>query len=82
MARSAPGPRKKRFPEAELLDRLRLYEAALRSYGADIDTINGTSRETKPDLNTDANHAKVEDTAHGYPSLSNDVCFRVFFLVS
>ncbi|KAJ9143455.1 Zn2/Cys6 DNA-binding protein [Pleurostoma richardsiae] len=32
-------PRKKRFPEAELLSRLRKYEAALRTYGADLDAI-------------------------------------------
>lgn len=37
-----PKPRKKRFPEAELLARLRRYETALKEYGADIDSINGT----------------------------------------
>ncbi|KAG9234141.1 fungal-specific transcription factor domain-containing protein [Amylocarpus encephaloides] len=35
-----PKRRKKRFPEAELLARLRRYEAHLRNYGADIDAIN------------------------------------------
>jgi hypothetical protein len=35
-----PRKRKKRFPEAELLARLRRYERHLRSYGADIDAIN------------------------------------------
>jgi hypothetical protein len=35
-----PRRRKKRFPEAELLARLRKYEDHLRSYGADIDAIN------------------------------------------
>lgn len=35
----ASHPRKKRFPEAELLRRLRKYEAALTAYGADIDAI-------------------------------------------
>ncbi len=37
--------RKKRFPEAELLARLRRYENHLRAYGADIDAINN---ETAP----------------------------------
>ncbi|RDL29801.1 Uncharacterized protein BP5553_10666 [Venustampulla echinocandica] len=32
--------RKKRFPEAELLARIRRYEDQLRKYGADIDAIN------------------------------------------
>ena len=32
--------RKKRFPEAELLARLRRYEEHLKKYGADIDAIN------------------------------------------
>lgn len=35
-----PRKRKKRFPEAELLARLRRYERHLRSYGADIEAIN------------------------------------------
>ncbi|KAH7417597.1 hypothetical protein BKA64DRAFT_304066 [Cadophora sp. MPI-SDFR-AT-0126] len=35
-----PKKRKKRFPEAELLARLRRYEDHLRAYGADIDAIN------------------------------------------
>lgn len=40
---AAPRPRKRRFPEAELLARLRRYETALKSYGADIDSINNNS---------------------------------------
>lgn len=32
--------RKKRFPEAELLARIRRYEQQLQEYGADIDAIN------------------------------------------
>ncbi|KAE8441227.1 hypothetical protein EG329_005591 [Mollisiaceae sp. DMI_Dod_QoI] len=36
-----PKKRKRRFPEAELLARIRRYEEALKSYGADIDAING-----------------------------------------
>lgn len=43
-----PKKRKKRFPEAELLARLRKYEAHLRNYGADIDAIN---REEMPPKN-------------------------------
>jgi hypothetical protein len=35
-----PRKRKRRFPEAELLARLRKYEYHLKSYGADIDAIN------------------------------------------
>jgi hypothetical protein len=40
-----PKRRKKRFPEAELLARIRRYEAHLRHYGADLDAIN---REEAP----------------------------------
>ena len=39
---AAPRPRKRRFPEAELLARLRRYEAALKSYGADIESIKNS----------------------------------------
>lgn len=35
-----PRKRKRRFPEAELLARLRRYEHHLKIYGADIDAIN------------------------------------------
>lgn len=35
-----PKKRKRRFPEAELLARLRKYEHYLKAYGADIDAIN------------------------------------------
>jgi Fungal Zn(2)-Cys(6) binuclear cluster domain len=35
-----PKRRKKRFPEAELLARLRRYEEALKIYGVDIDALN------------------------------------------
>jgi hypothetical protein len=35
-----PKRRKKRFPEAELLAKLRRYEEALKIYGADIDALN------------------------------------------
>jgi hypothetical protein len=40
-----PKRRKKRFPEAELLARIKRYEAHLRYYGADLDAIN---REEAP----------------------------------
>ncbi|KAH8647070.1 fungal-specific transcription factor domain-containing protein [Tricladium varicosporioides] len=40
-----PKRRKKRFPEAELLARLRRYEYHLKNYGADIEAIN---QETSP----------------------------------
>jgi hypothetical protein len=50
MTPSLPGPRKRRFPEAELLARLRRYEAVLKSYGADIDRINSSSHETHVDI--------------------------------
>lgn len=35
-----PKKRKRRFPEAELLARIRRYEDALKGYGADIDAIS------------------------------------------
>lgn len=35
-----PRKRKRRFPEAELLARIRRYEHHLKLYGADIDAIN------------------------------------------
>jgi Fungal Zn(2)-Cys(6) binuclear cluster domain len=43
-----PRRRKKRFPEAELLARLRKYEDHLRSYGADIDAINAEGPNSGP----------------------------------
>lgn len=47
-----PRRRKKRFPEAELLARLRKYEDHLRSYGADIDAINREVPNAGPQSNT------------------------------
>jgi hypothetical protein len=38
-----PRKRKRRFPEAELLARLRRYEHHLKNYGADLDAINQES---------------------------------------
>jgi hypothetical protein len=48
-----PRRRKKRFPEAELLARLRKYEDHLRRYGADIDAINreGPATDMAPPTN-------------------------------
>ncbi|PWN18210.1 hypothetical protein BCV69DRAFT_78463 [Microstroma glucosiphilum] len=43
---SADRPRKKRFPEAELLHRIDVYERALRRLGLDVDEV----REGKADL--------------------------------
>jgi hypothetical protein len=40
MTPSVARPRKKRFPEAELLARLKRYEEVLKSYGANLDSIN------------------------------------------
>ena len=40
-ASAHPRQRKKRFPEAILLARIRRYEEVLKSYGADIDAIRG-----------------------------------------
>ncbi|KUJ13101.1 uncharacterized protein LY89DRAFT_673198 [Mollisia scopiformis] len=41
-----PKKRKRRFPEAELLARIRRYEDALKGYGADLDAINGEGGRT------------------------------------
>lgn len=38
-----PRKRKRRFPEAELLARIRRYEHHLKAYGADLDAINNES---------------------------------------
>lgn len=58
-APAVPRPRKKRFPEAELLARLKRYETALKSYGADIEAINNgdmsvNSNPSPPVSNKDA----------------------------
>jgi hypothetical protein len=44
-----PRKRKRRFPEAELLARIRRYEHHLKSYGADLDAINneGSRRDAE-----------------------------------
>lgn len=68
--------RKKRFPEAELLARIRRYEEHLRKYGADIDAINrdigiavtsdsGVDGATKP-----KGHASCFPKSSREPSLS------------
>lgn len=52
-----PKRRKKRFPEAELITRLRRYEEHLKGYGADIDAIN---REEGPAV------PKTHDIKHSH----------------
>lgn len=47
-----PRKRKRRFPEAELLARLRRYERHLRSYGADLEAINREDLSTEPQNTT------------------------------
>ena len=42
--------RKRRFPEAELLARIRRYEHHLKSYGADIDAINREDKMSVTEL--------------------------------
>jgi hypothetical protein len=40
-----PRKRKRRFPEAELLARIRRYEQHLKAYGADLEAINNERSE-------------------------------------
>ena len=61
MVLSIPRSRKKRFPEAELLARLRRYEAALKSHGANIEQINA-SIEVKNSQSPDPNAEPCEGT--------------------
>ncbi|TVY62246.1 Aurofusarin cluster transcription factor aurR2 [Lachnellula suecica] len=51
-----PKRRKKRFPEAELLARLKKYEAHLKAYGADIDAINREDGPPAPKESAEAKH--------------------------
>ena len=88
LTRSSPGPRKKRFPEAELLARLRAYEAALKSYGADINLItsryNSNSAAVKVKTSTKPVSAELGQDRHSsdsWPRNVNDVCF-IFLLSS
>jgi Fungal Zn(2)-Cys(6) binuclear cluster domain len=70
-----PKRRKKRFPEAELLARIRRYEAHLKNYGADLDAIN---REEAPpplitpkeEMVTSPPSTTIEQLEDGYRSLS------------
>ena len=87
LTRSSPGPRKKRFPEAELLARLRAYEAALKSYGADINLItsryNSNSAAVEVKTSTKPVSAELGEDRHSsesWPRNINDVCFT--FLLS
>lgn len=87
LTRSSPGPRKKRFPEAELLARLRAYEAALKSYGADINLItsryNSDSAAVEVKTSTKPVSAELGQDRHAsdaWPRNVNDVCFT--FLIS
>jgi hypothetical protein len=57
-----PKRRKKRFPEAELLARLRKYEDHLRSYGADIDAINREGPNAGPQSSTTSTGAASTPT--------------------
>lgn len=56
-----PRKRKKRFPEAELLARLRRYERHLKNYGADIDAINREDLSNEPQ-DTSQDHNIYPDT--------------------
>jgi hypothetical protein len=72
-----PKRRKKRFPEAELLARIKRYEAHLRGYGADLDAINREEAplpepSLKPDVIPSSTHFKIkmEELEDGYRSMS------------
>lgn len=54
-----PRKRKRRFPEAELLARLRRYERHLRSYGADIEAINREDLGSEPQDTTQSGDKPV-----------------------
>lgn len=59
-----PRQRKRRFPEAELLARLRKYEQHLRSYGADIDAINREESVLHPKASVPVKTASSENLSH------------------
>lgn len=63
-----PRPRKKRFAEAELLARLKRYEEALKSYGADLERINNEKAPATRDI---ASPKSVPTTADS-PSLPKE----------
>lgn len=69
-------PRKRRFPEAVLLDRIKKYEDALQSYGADIESIRAGlhARKTKSYESTQSPAAslKAAPRASEEASLVND----------
>lgn len=58
-----PRRRKKRFPEAELLARLRKYEDHLRRYGADIDAINREGPAAGPPTNPTVKTSLLDTTS-------------------
>jgi hypothetical protein len=77
-------PRKKRFPEAELLARLKRYEDALKSYGADLESINSvhisSSEGTIPRIGANPTSTE-EETLHlltHEPGVRNEVR-NIFF---
>lgn len=55
-----PKKRKRRFPEAELLAKIRRYEEALKGYGADIDAINGDGVSSQGRTTLAAKQAETE----------------------
>lgn len=61
-----PRQRKRRFPEAELLARLRKYEHHLRNYGADIDAINREELpvSVSPKVSESVKNAGLEGSIH------------------
>jgi hypothetical protein len=70
-----PRRRKKRFPEAELLARLRKYEEHLRRYGADVDAINSEGPTAAPPTNS-AIRASPLDTATLKPEPNRSLSIR------
>lgn len=57
-----PRRRKRRFPERELLERLRKYEDLLRQNNIEFEPLHGESTGVKEAHNVDSNRSEVEQT--------------------
>ena len=65
-------PRKRRFPEAELLRRIKRYEAALLSYGADPESIyNGENVSPDPLSNTTSSRRSAASPEYSMPGVAS-----------
>jgi hypothetical protein len=76
----APRQRRRRFPERELLDRLRHYEDLLSQHNIAFEPLHPTTDKTKDDSSPLNNQARDEAARSASPSLTGSTPSNSMFV--